>query len=289
MASPTPSPPHPTCLPSRRQLQVHQKVVLGRLQLYRTVGPGAPLPAEGALLALADAWAGRAPATAPAPPEPWLLPLPTAGGGMWDVSQALQLQAGWVGRGWEGGSSGGGGLAGRVIGRLEAPFSQLLTQHQQHQHQHQQQEQEPPVAAEDGPPFLPTVPPGVWRALQWATALRRALQYPVQYPVRSSSSSGGGAALPPPLLGRQHKRGAPEAAEAWGTAIERNEMQLLQRHVAATLAAGGGGGVGPVSGSGRGSGSRGALGLTALLMADWVTASLLDPELHPELLNPTAR
>ena len=293
-----PPPPVPSLHPhpGNSQLQVHQKVVRGRLQLYRGVGPGAPQAAAPALLALAERWAAGG-----GPPAP---------GAVWEAAQVLRLAARWdeedssssssssesEGEGSGGGRGagagrarrlrqrirGGAGLVDAVLERLEAPFLRALQQHQERQQQVAEHgpggSGQPGAAVSGGDPFLPTVPPQAWGALRTATALRHALR------------PGSASAL---RRGRQPSEtaaaAAAAAATAWDEVLERNEMQLLQGHVALSLGrALAAHACEPPSGGGSGAGGRrGAARLSGMLMADWVTAGVRHPLLHAELMAPT--
>lgn len=104
--------------------------------------------------------------------------------------------------------------------------------------------------------------------------------------------------------------GQAQLLSEWHSATERNEMLLLQRHLAAALTAAlpeegeeeeeaGSGGAEPMQlegaaaehtgGSGAGEGSGAETQRSQLLMADWITLNVQDPQLLPEMLALAAR
>lgn len=124
------------------------------------------------------------------------------------------------------------------------------------------------------------------------------------------------AAAPPAQQQQQGEEAEEAGAEGqaqllaeWRAAIERCEMLLLQRQLAAALTAAlpeegedeeedGAGGAGPMdldgaaAEGGGGSGDAGSSGesrRSQLLMADWITLNVQDPQLLPEMLPLAAR
>ncbi|KAI7841298.1 hypothetical protein COHA_004917 [Chlorella ohadii] len=347
-----------------KQLQVHERVVQGLVQLDRLAGPGALLELPAALSA---ALASHTSCPAGSGDTQQLVQGCLAASSAWEAAAMLRLHARWqpssaaeAAADAPAASSGaqeaapaaaGGGdgglvppLARAMLQQLEQPMLDLL-----------QRFQERAAAAGaasgevgEGDRLLPQVPPAVWRSLQLATALRHLLdparlQREQRLLAKKQLRKVGGSAPAPALLplhqllkvepveaAKQQKalqkqqaaraqaqaarqqeaqqRAAAAAAAAaavlaaaavpddplvqeWRAATERNEMLLLQRHLAAALAP-----LQPPEGEeamdidggaaepGAAAGAAGSEAqLSQLLMADWITLNVQDPGMLQEM------